>query len=417
MKKGDKQENFGFKSIITDLRLMIKNKELLILSFAIFVSMLGFGLIMPFLPQYAKTYGASKTQIGMMMGLFAIVRVFSSPVGGNLADKVGRKPIMVGGMFLYFIVMFLFGTADSVLEIFLYRGAQGAASGLVWPVTYAYVGDIVKEEERGKAMGLYSMSFASGNAVGPIMGGVIASQFNFSMAFYGTSILALMSAILLLFGIKESYEGQKTKTKKKKSIFAIKDFKLSNFTIHPKTFLALTIGSFTVFFGLAMVFPMLPIFAEEALGLTTFHIGMIFAVIGTVQFLVMFPAGSLADRIGRKKLIVSGSVIAALFSGAISLSLGLYTLMIIVGLYTLGRSLARPSFPAFVTSLTPKEHRGMGMGVYTFAQNMAWAIGSTASGLVADYIGIKFPFIFALGVGMIGSLIILLRVEEPERLE
>lgn len=417
MKKGEEQGKFGFKSLIAELKLMVKNRELLILSFAIFVSMIGFGLIMPFLPQYAQQYGATNTEIGMMMGLFAVVRVFSSPVGGYLGDKVGRKPVMVGGMFLYFIVMFMFGTANSVQEVFLYRGAQGAASGLVWPVTYAYVGDIVKESERGKAMGIYSMSFASGNAVGPILGGVIATKFSFSMAFYGTSILALISTVLLLTGIKESYEGQKSKTKRKKSIFALKDFKLSNFTIHPKTFMALTVGSFTVFFGLAMVYPMLPIFAKGEFGATILGVGVIYAVIGLVQLLIMFPSGSLADRVGRKKLIVYGSLVSAIFSGAISISLGFYTLIAIIAFYTLGRSMARPNFPAFVTSLTPKEHRGMGMGVYTFAQNMAWAIGSTASGLVADFIGIRYPFVFAFGVGLIGTLIIFLSVEEPERLE
>ena len=416
MQKDRQQEKFGLKTIKEDLLLMLKNRELLILSFAVFVSMIGFGLIMPFLPKYAKTYGATKTQIGMMMGLFAVVRIFSSPLGGRLADKVGRKPLMVGGMFLYFIVMFLFGTADSVPEIFLYRGAQGFASGLVWPVTYAYVGDIVKESERGKAMGLYSMSFASGNAVGPILGGVIAVNFNYSIAFYFTSGLALISAILLLIGIKESYEAEETIVKRK-SIFNLKRYKLSEFTPHPKTFFALTVGSFTVFFGLAMVFPMLPIFADEALGLGDLKIALIWAVMGFTQLLVMFPSGSLADRIGRKKLIVSGSVISAIFCGAISISFGFFSLAIIIALYTLGRSMARPSFPAFITSLTPKQKRGTGMGIYTFAQNMAWAGGSTVSGIIADGIGIHYPFLVALFVGLAGAFIISVSVEEPENLE
>lgn len=417
MEKDKQTEKFGFASLKDDLLLMIKNKELLILSFAVFVSMIGFGLIMPFLPRYAKSYGATKSQIGMMMGLFSIVRIFSSPLGGRLADKVGRKPLMVGGMALYTIVMFLFGTADSVPEVFLYRGAQGFASGLIWPVTYAYVGDIVKESKRGKAMGLYSMSFASGNAVGPILGGVIAVNFNYSLAFYFTSLLALISAILLFVGIKESYERASTKSRSKKSIFDVKKFKLSEITKHPKTFLALTIGSFTVFFGLAMVYPMLPIFANEVLGMGDLKIGFIWAVMGFTQLFVMFPAGSLADRVGRKKLIVSGSLISAIFCGAISLSIGFLSLAIIVSLYTLGRSMARPSFPAFITSLTPKKFRGTGMGIYTFAQNMAWAGGSTASGFIADLIGIKFPFLFALIIGVIGAFLIFFKVKEPKKLD
>lgn len=114
-----------------------------------------------------------------------------------------------------------------------------------------FIGDIVKEEDRGKAMGIYSVSFASGNATGPIMGGVIASYYSLSVPFFFTSALAAVSGILLYFGIQESFAGTKSEvTKKGRQTFAFLKFKLSNITPHPKTFMGLTIGSFTVFFGL-----------------------------------------------------------------------------------------------------------------------------------------------------------------------
>ena len=413
MEKAKKDTPFGFKSLFEDLKLMLKYRELLVLSFAIFVSMIGFGLIMPFLPKYARDYGATKTQVGFMMGLFAVVRIFFSPLGGWLADKIGRKPLMVLGMFMYTLVMFLFGTADSVAEIFLYRGAQGAASGLVWPIAMTYIGDIVKEDERGKAMGLYSITFASGNAVGPIMGGVIASKFSLSYAFYGTSLLALISGLMIFFGVKESYKGQiRKKTRKQSALSILKDFNLKKITPHPKTFLGLTVGSFTVFFGLAMFFPMLPLFGNEILGFNDMDIALMFTAMGIIQVLFMFPAGSLADRVGHKKMILTGSLISSVFCGVIAIATGFYSLLFIVILYTMGRSIARPSFPAFVTSLTPTQHRGKGMGIYTFAQNLSWAFGSVASGIIADSMGLRFPFVVALVIGLIGVGILLFTVDD-----
>ncbi|MFW6196075.1 MAG: MFS transporter [Thermoplasmatota archaeon] len=419
MSDGKTDEPFGMKSILSDLKIVLKYKQLSILCFAVFVSMIGFGLIMPFLPIYARDFGASRTEIGLMLGLFSIVKIFIAPLGGKAADMYGRKPVMVFGMVLYVIVMFLFGTAGSVFEVLLYRAGQGAASGLVWPVAMAFIGDIVKEEDRGKAMGIYSVSFATGNATGPILGGVIASYYSLSVPFFFTSALAAISSILLYFGIEESFAGTKSKGSvhsRKKRPFAFLKFKLSTITPHPKTFLGLTIGSFTVFFGLAMVWPMLSLFGDEVLLLSDLQISGIFTLIGVVQAIVMFPAGSLSDRIGRKTLIVVGGVFSSLFAGVIGLSTSYIFIMAAVSVYTLGRAMARPSFPAFVSSLTPTKHRGKGMGVYNFAQNLAFASGSFLSGYIADMVGLRIPFFFALIVGMIGVLFIYLTVEEPEHL-
>ncbi len=421
MKKGQDKEKFGYKSVISDLKIVLKYRELLILCFAIFVSMIGFGLVMPFLPVYAKTYGASDTLIGWMMAVFAVVRLFFSPVGGWLADKIGRKPLMVFGMFMYTVVMFMFGVANSLPELFLYRGAQGAASGLVWPVAMAYIGDVVKEEDRGKAMGLYTLTFATGNAVGPMLGGLIASNFSLSVPFYFTSALALISGLLLLFGLKESFEGEtQTSEKLAKRTTRIKNILtkpmgyLKSITPYPTTFLGISLGSFTVFLGLAVLYPMLPIYGKDLLELNMAQIGYIFTIIGAVQVVFMFPSGSLADRIGRKKMIVAGSLVASIFIGAIIFAVGYYTLALIIIFYTIGRSLARPSIPALVTSLTSTKNRGKGMGIYTFFQNMAWAAGSFVSGMISDTFGRKYPFIFAFFVGITGTLIIYYFVTEPE---
>lgn len=411
------QEPFGLKSLMTDLKIVREYKQLSILCFAVFVSMIGFGLIMPFLPIYAREFGASRTEIGLMMGLFSVVKIFTAPIGGKIADMYGRKPVMVGGMFLYMVVMFLFGTASSVPQVLAYRASQGAASGLVWPVAMAFIGDTVKEEDRGKAMGIYSVSFASGNAMGPILGGVIASYYSLSVPFFFTSALAASSGILLLIGIKESYAGSRREgrmLKKGSRTFAFLKFKLRDITPHPKTFLGLTIGSFTVFFGLAMVWPMLSLFGDEVLLLSDLQISGIFTLIGLVQAVIMFPAGSLSDRIGRKKLIIVGGSFSAVFAALIGLSTGYVFIMTAVAFYTLGRALARPSFPAFISSLTPTKHRGKGMGVYNFAQNLAFASGSFLSGMIADFLGLRFPFFVALVVGLVGIIFIQITVDEPE---
>jgi len=139
-----------------------------------------------------------------------------------------------------------------------------------------------------------------------------------------------------------------------------------------------------------------------------------FTLIGLIQVFVMFPAGVVGDRIGKKRIILFGSLIAAIFSGAISLTTDLYVLLVIVSIYTFGRSLARPLFPAIISSLTAKENRGKGMGIYTLAQNLSFALGSTVGGYVSEVWGREIPFILAAVVGLVGIVIIILLVNDGE---
>ncbi len=403
--------------ILEDFLVVLKYRQLLILSFAILVSMIGFGLIMPFLPIYAQRYGATDSEVGMIMGVFAVVRLITSPIGGWLADKVGRKPLMVFGMLLYTVVMYLFGTATTLPELFLYRGGQGAASGLVWPVAMAYVGDIVHERDRGKAMGLYTMMFATGSAIGPMMGGLIAAWYGLAMPFYVTSILALVSGLMLFFGLKESFhphEHEETHGMMLPRETLLRPYRyLKSITPYPAIFLGISLGSFTLYFGLAMLFPMLPIYGQGVLGLTDFEIGLLFTAMGIVQMVFMFPSGCIGDRIGHKKIILIGAFIAAVFSGMIVWAVGFISLLFIVSVYTMGRSIAKPSVPAMVTTLTPTGKRGRGMGIYTFFENLAWAGGSISSGFISDMYGRQSPFLFAMILGFFGILIIMFTVTEP----
>ncbi len=412
----NRSANPGLRSIISDFRAMLRYKELNVLNFSILVSMIGFGLIVPFLPIYAEDFGASDAEIGLMVGLFAITRLVFSPIGGWMADRIGRKPSMVIGMFLYCIVMFLFALAETIPELFLYRGLQGAASGLMWPVAMTYIGDVVEEEDRGKAMALYSLMFATGTAIGPILGGAISTRYDLAMAFYITSVLALISAFLLLTKLKESHKPARrmTKTGIRNTLG---EFRLKNITTDPKNFMGVTMGSFSVFFGVAVLYPMLPIFGKNNLSLDNWEIGVIFTLMGVVQAVFMFPAGVFGDRLGRRNLIIVGCLISAIFSGLIPFSSNLYVLLVIVCIYTFGRSIARPLFPAMISAMTMKETRGKGLGVYTMAQNLAFASGATAGGYVSEIWGREYPFYLAAIVGLLGTLILFLSVNERIRVK
>ena len=130
--------------MLRELKILTKYRNFLELCFAVLVSMIGFGLILPLLPIYGREMGASGVYLGLLTSLFGITRSITSLPGGVLADKVGRKKLIVGGLLAYTVVMFLFGVSTNLYHLLILRACQGAASGVVWPVAATMVADIVE---------------------------------------------------------------------------------------------------------------------------------------------------------------------------------------------------------------------------------------------------------------------------------
>jgi len=109
----------------------LKYTQLFPLCFAVFVSMLGFGLVMPLLPMYARTFGATGVQLGFLTASFALTRVVSTLPGGWISDRMGRKKPIAVGLLMYSVVMALYGFSQDVNQLIILRSLQGVASGIV----------------------------------------------------------------------------------------------------------------------------------------------------------------------------------------------------------------------------------------------------------------------------------------------
>ena len=148
-------------------------KQLVPLLFAVFVSMLGVGIISPILPVYAEMMGAGGFAIGIIFGLFSISRAIVMPVYGRISDLKGRKVFIILGLTTYCILSFAYVAADTVAGLALVRLFHGLASAATIPIVMAYVGDISPRGEEGRFMGLYTTVLLMGFGSGPIIGGIV----------------------------------------------------------------------------------------------------------------------------------------------------------------------------------------------------------------------------------------------------
>ncbi len=388
----------------TRFALFFRYRNFLELCIAVLVSMLGFGLIMPLLPIYGREMGASGIYLGLLTSLFGITRSMISFPAGFLADKLGRKRLIVTGLFIYTVVMFLFGISTHLYQLLILRACQGAASGIVWPVAATMVADIVPPKDRGKAMGVFSMMWDAGIAVGPVLGGLLTAFFSISVPFFVCSSLSFLSALLVLKRVKETHSELK---KKSDTHFDFNSF--DKFSL-----LGMCITGFTISFALGMIQPILPLFGNEVLNLDEASIGVIFGAIGFTRFLVKPSSGALGDSVGRKKIVAAGLIFDSVSTTAIAFSTNFLTMMAACVAHAAGLGMTMPSMDAMVTSLTTRENRGKVMGIFSASKDMGLVAGPLLGGITFDTISVQAPFFMCGAVAFLGALILPMIIE-PEK--
>ena len=169
-----------------------KRRNLYILTFTLFVVMLGYGVIIPILPFYIENMNAGGTELGLLTASYAVMRLIFGPIWGGLSDRVGRKPILLIGIAGYVITMIWFGLATELWMLFAARILSGILSSATAPTTMAYIGDSTPEEERGGGMGMLGAAAGIGTIFGPVLGGFLADA-SLATPFFVAAGMALLS--------------------------------------------------------------------------------------------------------------------------------------------------------------------------------------------------------------------------------
>ena len=409
-----------------DVTILFRYSQLFPLCFAVFVSMLGFGLVMPLLPIYARDFGATGMQLGFLTASFAVARLITTFPGGWLADRTGRKKPIILGLFAYSVVMALYGFSQDTSQLILLRGLQGMASGIVWPVISTMVVEMVPPKDRGKAMGLYEMTHFLGMVIGPGLGGVLAGVFTTAVPFFVCGVLAFLSSILVVFTVQETvttklsiddsptgnaYFGTNSKPSGRNSIIGA----IKQLTPYAGIFVGLCVARFILAFSSSLMQPVLSVYANEEIGISEAGVGMLFTIQGIVTLFATIPMGTVADRVGRKPMIILGKIIHASAAILVIFSGSLWPLLLVMTMRGFGRAVSNPSIIAMFSGLVPVSKRGRGMGIFNIFQNVGLVVGATVGGFLYEFSSFESPFIACAGVGLIGVLVVSLMVSEPKQ--
>jgi len=400
-----------------DLKLLFKYTQLFPLCFAVFVSMLGFGLVMPLLPIYARSFGATGIQLGFLTASFAITRTLTTYPGGWLADKAGRKKPIITGLLMYSVVMALYGFTEDINQLILLRALQGVASGIVWPITSTMVVDMVRSRDRSKALGFYEMMWFLGMVIGPGLGGILAGTFTVAFPFFVCGTLAFFSMLLVAFTVRETA----TTLKRKKqppilhNLSSLNSPKgINQWTLYPLMFLGLCLTRFIIAFSNSLIQPVLSVYANEVLNISTAEIGILFTARGVVMLFATLPMGTVADSIGRKIMLILGKVLNATATLLIIFFGSFWPLLFLMMLRGLGRATINPSLTAMFSNVASVSKRGRAMGIFNAFQNIGLVVGSSLGGFLYEMSSSETSFIACFIVALIGVIVVLFMVSEPK---
>lgn len=363
-----------------------QNRLYIIINLVIFIDTLLYGIIVPAVPHYAKTFGITETLVGAIFFAYSAGLLLSSVPIGILCDKIGRVKVLIVGAVGLSLATMIYLMAESFYLLMVSRFLQGIASSASWTAGLALVAEIFPSSDRGRKLGLILSSAGVGTIVGPAFGGLLFKYIGYSYPF---AIIAVIALAPIFFLVRKNKEELLTA-----EVNCADETSNTMEVLRNRNLLwgAITVGIAS--FGVGVTDPILPLHLSERFSLSSEGIGMVFAVLGIAYSFSQPMMGSLADKIGRKKVMILGLLLTAVVAPFITLAQTLVTEVIVVLLLGIVTGMiSSPCLPLMAESLNgasgesnerTNNKYGMAFGVLNTAYSLGLVIGPVIGGVVTE---------------------------------
>lgn len=354
--------------------------------------MLGLFMVLPLLALYvADLPGATPALIGLALGIYGLTQAVLQIPFGWLSDRVGRKPVIVGGLLLFALGSAVAAVSDSVYGVILGRALQG--SGAIASTVMALVADLTREEQRTKAMALVGMSIGLSFAVALVMGPVVAGLGGLSAVFWFTVLLSLTGIAIVLFtvpappaaGVEHTDVGARAG--------------LIGRSLRDRSLARLNYGVFALHFILMACFLVVPGSLEQLAGVERERHWLVYLPVLLLSIAGMVPLMTLAERGGRpRQMFLLGIGIMA--AGVALLGFSATTFMLYAGLWLffVGFNYLEATLPSLVSKTVFAGGKGTALGVYSTCQFLGAFAGGAVGGWVLQQAGLAVLIEICLGL-------------------
>ncbi|HET7246797.1 MAG TPA: MFS transporter [Streptosporangiaceae bacterium] len=366
-------------------------REVPILTAISFTVALGFGIVAPDIPAFARHFGVSTAAAASVVSAFALMRIIGALPAGRLADRFGQPVVMATGIAIVAVSSIVAGFSNSFAELIILRGAGGVGSAMFGVSGQTLLLVSVPNEQRGRASGLFAAGFLVGGISGPAVGGVIAAWSERApFIIYGCMLIipAIIAGAVLHDRSRQRPEAGRPRRAVAEIAGALRDGAY-------RAAAAANLGDGFAVIGVRSA--IVPLFVRDVLHRSAIWTGAGFLVVAALNAGVLLPAGRLADRFGRRPVIVGGCVTSA--SGLVLLALlpgvgGYLTALAVLGA---GSGLLDVG-PAAMLGDILKGQGGTVVATYQMAGDIGAVSGPVTAGYLVDVSSYGAAFIVAAGV-------------------
>lgn len=373
-------------------------KRSLALLFAfVFVDVLGFSLILPLLPYYASSFGASSITVGLLLGANALTQLVATPIIGRLSDRYGRRPLLILCLAGTVVGFLLLGWAGSLAMLFVSRIVDGVLGGNI-SLAQAYISDVTDEKSRAKGLGIIGASFGLGFIIGPALGGTLAAGGNYSLPAFVAAGLAALNLLAVILWLPESLPREKRAAVAASPRAAFTARALWEALNRPCSGPLLNVR---LLYGLAFTTfeTMFALFALNRLGLNAQATSYVLTYVGLLAVAVQgVGIGQLTRRFSDKQLIFGASLLLTVSLAAWALTPNLWVLLVVLAPLSLAGGVLNVVINSSLTKSVYPEEVGGALGLSSAMGSLARVVAPVVGGFLLDRVGTAAP-------GLAGALI------------
>jgi MFS transporter, DHA1 family, tetracycline resistance protein len=342
------------------------SRPLLVIFLTIFVNLVGFGIIIPLLPFYAETFGASPIVIGLLFASFSVCQLIASPLLGELSDRWGRRPVLIVSLIGTALSFAMLAVAQSLAMLFAARIVDGLSGGNI-TTARAYIADVTAEEDRARAFGLLGAAFGLGFIVGPALGGLF-STISYTAPIWAAAAITVVATVLAWVWLPETVH--RTHAGGVRPWGALRE-------LSRRPGLRLLLGiDFIYWMSFAVYQTTFALFGARRFGFDATHIGYLFSAFGALGVIVQGGmVGPIADRLGTRRTLVMGLACAAIGWGgsALTYNVPLFVFMLVPG--AIGIGLCNATLSALVSNAAAPHEQGRVQGAAGALESLGRTMG------------------------------------------
>lgn len=389
---------------------MIKNSRLLTIFLIVFVDLLGFSLILPLLPYYAETFGATPVVVGLLVASYAAAQLVGAPLLGRFSDRVGRRPVLlvsVAGTLVGFLVL---GFADPlgrwlaelvspqsanlvIIGVLFFSRIMAGLTGGNLTVAQAYIADVTDEQNRAKSLGMIGAAFGLGFIIGPAAGGAL-SQFGYNIPAFAAAALAFVNFLAIYFFLVESLPAERREnvvTHRRppftiKALWEVLNRPEVGPLLHVRLFYGLAFATFQSIFSLY----------AQSIGLSSQTTGYVLAYVGLLAVITQAGLiGVLTRRFRESWLIITGLWLMGMSLLAWAFTTQLWMLLVIILPLSLSGGVLNTIIQSSISKSVSRDEIGGILGISASLEAITRVIAPSVGGLLLEQVGRWAPGVFS----------------------